>query len=264
MATIERHNKVQYYLQSREFGTQRIQPPRGWENDYKTIEKDKDSKGFTVKNEIGLEFYGDGSEYILQGFRSFGVQIKINLIKYETDKRSPHQAMKFIYSLEIDGSTIEYNEKTGSLKCKAVEGGLYTDVQDRISEEYDLFDEFSADGVDIGPLNTVQFQPQPRDLALQSKLEARDGSIYTLKSGKWEDVLVDFYMGIPMDIQFSSHPDDLTSVPYAIESRNPATRFRPIFLFGRERFRIRHRIRFKFLNSEHIRERCEISKIFRC
>lgn len=217
MATIERNNKVQYFLQSREFGTLRIQPPSGWESDYKTVEKDKDSKGFTVKNEIGLEFYGNGSEYILQGFRSFGVQIKINLIKYERDERSKHQSMKLSYSLEIDCGTIDYDEKTKRLKCKAVEGGIFTDVQDRISEEYDLFDEFSADGTNIGPLKTVNFQPKPRSLFLESRLDCREGSNYIAKSGRWDGNLSDFYIGIPMDIEFSSHPDDVTSVTYAIE-----------------------------------------------
>lgn len=220
MATIERHNKVQYYLQSREFGTQLIQPPKGWESDYKTIEKDKDSKGFTVKNEIGLEFYGDASDYIMQGFRSFGVQIRISLIKYEADKRSPHQKMRLAYVLEIDAGTIEYNEKTGSLKCSAVEGGLYTDIQDRMSDEYDIFDEFSADGTSIGSLSTVLFQPKPRRLYLESKLEAREGSNYILKSGRWDSNISDFYMGVPMDILFSSHASVVKAVPYAVEGKH--------------------------------------------
>jgi len=218
MATIERHNKVQYYLQSREFGTIKIQPPRGWENDFKNIEKDKDSKGFTVKNEIGLEFFGDASDYLLQGLKSFGVQIKTSLIKYEKDKRSKHQSMKLAYILEIDMSSIDYDEKTKMLKCKAIEGGLYTDIQDRVSEEYDMFDQFSADGLPIGPLKTVSFQPKQRSLFLESKLESRNGSNYILKSGRWSSVISDFYFGIPMDIKYSSHPDDVTTVSYAIES----------------------------------------------
>lgn len=228
MPTIERKNKVQYYLQSREFGTLKIQPPRNWENDYKTIEKDKDSKGFTTKNEIGLEFYGDGSDYLIQGLRSFGVQIKISLIKYEEDLRSKHQKMKLSYILEIDMGTIDYDEKTKALKCKAVEGGLYTDIQDRISEEYDLFDEFSADGDYIGPLRMVSFQPAAKSLFLESKLEGRKNVNYRLNSGRWDSNVSDFYIGIPMDITFSSHPDDVTAVPYAIEGSKGHSQFNDI------------------------------------
>ncbi len=218
MSTIERSNIVQYYLQSKEFGTVRIEPPNGWENDFKNIEKDKDSKGFTIKNEIGLEFFGDGSTYIFQGYSSFGAQIRISLIKYEVDRKSKHQKMKLAYILEIDADTIDYNEKTGGLKCKAIEGGLYTDITDRISEEYDLLDEFSADNVNIGPMPMVSFEPVPRSLFLESKLEARKGSNYILASGRWDSNISDFYIGIPMDVSYSSHPGEVSSVPFAVES----------------------------------------------
>lgn len=165
---IERVVSVIYQLYSTSLGLKTIQEPKGYENDTRGYERDKNSKGFKVKTDIDLEFFGDGSDYLYTLYSTKGIQDKCIITKYEKNKYSLSEEFKIRYIQEIDLGTLKRDSKTGSVTVKATEGGLFTDIKNRESDEYDLINKESADGIDIGDIETKVFKPIPRSLFLES------------------------------------------------------------------------------------------------
>ena len=84
------------------------------------------------------------------------------------DRYSLSENFKIRYIQEIDLGTLKRNNTTGGVTVSATEGGLYTDIKNRESDEYNLINSESADGIDIGTIVTSVFKPKPRSLFLQS------------------------------------------------------------------------------------------------
>lgn len=168
MDNLERNQNYIYQLYSNTFGLRQIQEPKGYENDTRGYSRDADSRGFIVKTEIDLEFYGDGADYLYDLFISKGIQEKCLIIKYERDAYSLSENFKERYIQEIDLGTLKRDNETGKVTVKATQGGLFDDIKNRESDEYDLLDNLSADGIDIGEITTKIFKPVPRSLFLES------------------------------------------------------------------------------------------------
>lgn len=212
MDNIERVQKVAYYIESEPFGRVLIKDtPKGWKNDTKSYERDPESKSVNSKTNIKLEFYGDGAEHLRLLFRTYG-DIICRLTKFEMDTLDPHEQMKLSFIQEIDLKTLEYDHKTGSASVDSTEGGLYKDIVSRKDEEYDLKDNYSADGDFIGSLKSYPFTPVARNILRNSLLEASANKNFILKSGSWSNQVVDAYAGIPMEIVTNSHTEDLQNV----------------------------------------------------
>ena len=167
---IERNISVLYRLYSKPFGIVDIQEPVGYENDTRSYERDKDSRGFTIKTDIDLEFYGNGADYIYNLFQTYGINEKCTLTKYERDVLSLSESFKIRYIQEIDLGTCKRHSRTGKVTVNATQGGLYDDIKNRESDEYDLISTLSADNEEIGSIKTVPFSPRPRSLFLESLL----------------------------------------------------------------------------------------------
>ncbi|AKG94283.1 virion structural protein [Polaribacter phage P12002S] len=178
---VERVRSVIYQLYSEPFGLKTIQEPVGYDNDSRGYNRDTDSRGFTVKTDIDLEFYGDGAEYISNLESIYGIQMKCTLTKYERDLYSISEQFKIRYIQELDLGTVKKDSRTGKVTVNATEGGLYADLKSRASDEYDLLNNESADGVDIGDIVTKTFNPLPRSLFLES-LFVDEQYQYTLNS----------------------------------------------------------------------------------
>lgn len=168
---IERVVSVIYQLYSSTYGLKTVIEPKGYESDTRGYTRDSDSKGFLVKTEIDLEFFGDGADYLYTLYKTKGIQEKCTLTKYEVDKYSLSETLKVRYIQELDLGTLKRDEGTGGVTVNATEGGLYTDIKNRESDEYDLINTQSADDVFIDAISTKVFKPQPRSLFLESLLE---------------------------------------------------------------------------------------------
>lgn len=68
---VDRTRSVLYQIWSRPFGLVTIQEPVGYNNDTRNYNRDSDSRGFTVKTDIDLEFYGNGAEYLDRLFSAY-------------------------------------------------------------------------------------------------------------------------------------------------------------------------------------------------
>jgi len=171
MNNIERNINVIYQLFSNPFGLKSISEPMGYDNDTRSYERDSDSRGFTIKTNIDLEFFGNGADYLYNLVQAYGINEKCTLTKYERDLNSLSESFKIRYIQEIDLGTLKRDSRTGKVIVNATTGGLYDDIKNRESDEYDLINELSADNEDIGAIKTVPFAPQPRSLFLESLLE---------------------------------------------------------------------------------------------
>ena len=118
MDNLERTRQVQYKLYSNRFGEINIDPPRGWEGDTRSLDRDKDSKAILSKTEIALEFYGNASDYIYTIFKSFGVQEKVLLSRHEKDTALISEKWKLRYVQQLNMASIKYVSATGKLTVR--------------------------------------------------------------------------------------------------------------------------------------------------
>jgi hypothetical protein len=171
MENIERINSVQYELYSQKFGTEVIQEPRGWNNDTESFTRDKDSRGITSKIDVDLEFFGNASTYITNVYNTLGLQEKVILTKYEKSKTSLSEDWTIKYIQELDLGNYKVISRTGNVTVSSREGGLFSDINNRKNDKYNLLNNLSADGVDLGGLETERFQPLGKKLFVESKME---------------------------------------------------------------------------------------------
>lgn len=218
MDNIERKRSVIYYLDSAELGYVELkQEPEGWDEDTKSWSREAVSKAIPSKTEIALKFYGDGSRYLNQLAQLYG-DVKCRLIKTAINKTTLDESFEIKYIQELKITTRKENKETGETSIESITGGLFQDMQARKSEDYDLINQRSADGIDIGSLKTYQFDPVPRNLFRYSLLEADQTKNFVLKSGEWNDNSADAYAGIPMEIEKNSHVENLQNVVAASPS----------------------------------------------
>lgn len=169
MENIERNRTVKYELYNKAFGLLELnQVPKGYSNDNLSIERDKKSRDITTKTLIKLEFFGVGSEFLTNTFNSFGVSERTILTKYEKDPKSLSENWEFKYSQYLDFNKYAKVSKNNSVTIEAKEGTLHSDIDNRKSDKYDLLNNESADGVNIGDLKTYNFVPQVRGVYNQS------------------------------------------------------------------------------------------------
>jgi hypothetical protein len=211
---VERINQVYYTLFSQPFGLKVIQEPKGWQSDYKSYERDTDSRGIQSKVNIDLEFFGDGATYLKDVHDVYGINEKVILSKYERDTFSLSESFKLQYTQNLDLTSYNYDHHTKSVKVKATQGGLYDDIKNRESDEYDLLNKFSADNIDIGYVQTVPFQPKGRDIFIESLLEAENVNGYRLNSRRYArtgDAVGKTVRTVPMVVVYNSDQEDVST-----------------------------------------------------
>jgi hypothetical protein len=220
---VERINQVYYTLFSQPFGLKKIQDPKGWQNDYKNYEIDPDSKSIESKISVDLEFFGNGYEYLKNMYSSYGINEKVILTKYERDTLSISESYNIKYIQTLDFTTYDNNHKTKSIKIKATKGGLFEDIKNRESDEYDILNNLSADNIDIGYIETVPFQPKGRDIFIESLLEAENVNDYRLNSQRFARVsnaTGKTVRTIPMTVVYNSDQEDISTPMYSQDGYN--------------------------------------------
>ncbi len=220
---VERVNQVYYTLFSQPFGLKFIQEPNGWQSDYKSYERDSDSRGIQSKVNIDLEFFGDGAVYLKDVYDVYGVNEKVILTKYERDTFSLSESFKLQYTQTLDSTSYNYDHDKKSVKVKATQGGLYDDIKNRESDEYDLLNKFSADNIDIGYVQTVPFQPKGRDIFIESLLEAENINGYRLNSRRYartSNAEGKTVRTVPMVVVYNSDQGDISTPMYYQDGYN--------------------------------------------
>ena len=228
MDNIERNNESQIELYTRLLGGLIIQEPKGYANDSPSFKRDKQSKGILSKTEINLEFYGNGAEWLTTVFEAFGIQETVLIIKHEKDLYSINERWTARYIQEVDMSSYDKDVKTGRVTVSATEGGLYDKIKKRKSKKYNLITTQSADGDEIGAIKTYDFQPQPRDIFLESLMEDTQTE-YRVNSQRFDTTTAYSHRTIPLrpgyksdeKVQFPSNTDTSVNdlIPHAVDQQ---------------------------------------------
>lgn len=203
MDNIERVKQVKFELYCKELNRKGIDEPEGWNEDFLSFERDKDSKDIRRKVEIDLNFYGSGSSYLQTLYYGHGAGPICFIIKYEKSVTGLNETWDLAYIQKLDLTTFDIDKDTGAVKVKAHEGGLYDLIKNRYDDEVDLLDEYSLDGDYIGPLKTYPFQPTERKIFLKTLLEG-DYDRYRIGTGYWESAVIYSGRPVPFDIVFKS------------------------------------------------------------
>lgn len=222
MDNLERQSIVRYELYSPTYGNVVIQQPRKWGEDTISYERKKDSRRIEKKVLVDLEFFGDGAEMIKNIHLSRGVQEKVLITKFERDSLSLSEQFKVRYVQQLDMGTYKRNSKTGNVTIKATEGGLATDIDNRKSDKYDLINDESADGINIGAIQTESFTPQPRGILLESLLEDTQTG-YRVNSERYKENLTDVSRSIPLTTTYSSDQENVQGTPISSVGYNTIT-----------------------------------------
>lgn len=209
MGKLERNNTVEYYLDSAQLGLVLIQEPKGWADDIESFERDPESLYISSKIENDLEFHGNGYDILTTLYNSFGV-VKCNLLKFELAKDDANEKRVLKYYQRIDLTTLKTDEKHKFATVKAVEGGLWDDIKKRQDEEYDLFNNLTETGVNIGDLKTVELVPSQRGIFRQSLLEGSKSN-FRINSHRYSNSLSVVDRAFPLRVVYNSEPDDVVT-----------------------------------------------------
>ena len=221
---LERTNTVYYELYTRILGAKEIQEPKGYASDRRSFDRDKDSRGITVKSEVDLEFYGDGAEFLSTIYNAYGGSEKVLLTKYEKSLYELSERWKLKYVQELDLFKFDKDFKNGKVTVKATEGGLYDDVKNRISDDYDLVDRNSADGDAIGEIKTNPFQPKPRGIFIESLLKDSNNN-YRINSNEYKKSISTVNRSLPLKMVYSSDIGRIQTPNSVSESYNTINHF---------------------------------------
>ena len=224
MENIERSNTVYYELYSKKFGVERIQEPKGWANDSESFERDTDSRGITSKINIDLEFFGNASDYLKNIYNVLGVEEKVIITKYEKSRFTLSEEWTIKYVQELDLTTYKIVSRTGNVTLESREGGLFSDIKNRESDEYDLLNNLSADEVDLGELKTEKFQPLGRKLFSESKLQLEGTGINYRINSRDVTGLSSRQVGasrtVPLSVFYNSSQKDISTPSWSSEANN--------------------------------------------
>lgn len=220
MNNIERTNQVYYELYSKRLGTLIIQEPEGWENDTRSFDRDKDSKGITTKTDVSLKFYGNGADFIKTIYTSFGVRENTILTKYQKSVDTISEEWEFKYAQQLDLTTYNEDSRTGRVEINAAEGGLYDEIKARESDDYNILDNQSADGKFIGELADVTkpFQPLVKGIFAESYLKDNNRLGYTVITKTYSESDSYVVRTIPLKVIYNSDEKDVTEPDLGGES----------------------------------------------
>ena len=211
---VERTRQIKYQLYSRPLGSlDLLQEPRGSANDTKSYTRDKDSRGFTVKTNINLQFFAESSEWLSYHFRQYGIKEKVFLTKYVKDKTALNEKWKLRYIQELKIGSWHEISRTLEVTVDPVEGGLFSDMKNRLKDKYNIIAPESADGVNIGALQTYPFIPQPRGIFFQSLMRDNNAAGYRINSDSIKTGVTDSGRTIPLKNIYISDTQN-TQVPF--------------------------------------------------
>lgn len=209
MENIERVKNVRYELFSNALGLLVLnQEPKGYDDDTRSYQRDKNSRGILIKTKIKLEFFGASAEYLTNIFTQFGISEKVRLTKFVRDTKSLSESWKFRYIQELDMGKLKETSRQGSVTVDATEGGLFSDINNRKSNKYDLINQESADGANIGVLNTKTFIPQPRGIFIDSLLRDDTKGDYRVNSATGTGIF-NYVRTVPNEVVYNTIPEDV-------------------------------------------------------
>ena len=135
-------------------------------------ERDSDAKGFLNSRSSSLEFVGKGRDFLLTQLSQKGIAEDVVLEKRAKTLTTLDERWRTFPKSYV--SMADLSEKDDlTVKSKSGEGGIKKIVDSRKSDEFDIVSSEAMNGADIGSLDTVNVQLDPREIFLRSVIKRR-------------------------------------------------------------------------------------------
>lgn len=214
--------EVEFVLDSERTGPTLLKTdPKNWNDDEKSFELDKDSKGVLRKINTKLEFVKDGFDILYGHALSYPMDTAISVTKYGKDVTSLNESNRILYQSFLDMPKAEFDLDRKIAKVPFTQGGLYDRVKARWTNKYDIVTTKSADGADITELSTIDEQVTGREIFRRSVGKVLNGTEVSYSHTGGDDTTA---RAVPFEIDPNSDTaniksintvGDSNSIPYA-------------------------------------------------
>lgn len=183
-------NNVEHALISKTQGRVVIPEPINHDEGNGTIyERDSGSRGFLKTKSNSLEFYGRAVQFLLAQKALKGIVEDVILQKRVKDESRLDERWRTVSEVYLDMAELRFDgdkaDSGGVAKTKAVQGGLFKNIESRLNDRVDLVATESSDGTPIlddqgdklPKLATVSVQLDNREIFLRSEATVEDGTL---------------------------------------------------------------------------------------
>lgn len=209
-----KYGDIRFTLHSDDKRSEVIEDPINWDDSDREYTRNKEFKGIFSKLSNNLEFTKTGFEYLVDLYRSFGVNSNVRLTKEAKNPRDEGEQWEIIEEGFPNLSSLSWNEQNEVAKIKFDEEEFWLRINNRKGEKYDLVPEVTPDGINLGPLPTRTLQTNGRDIFLRSELrinpDFRDEFIFTTGVASGNPQFVNKSM--PLSIITNSDQENITAI----------------------------------------------------
>ncbi len=176
MDRIGYRNDVEYTLYSKSQGRVEINELVDFDEGNNNIyERDKKSKGFTIKKKDALEFFGSGFDFWIKQISSKGVAENVILEKTAKDDMRLDERWRSFPPIYLDPGSYTRDEEKNTCKVKTEEAGLKKIIDAKNSDTFDLTSTNDIDGNVIPALETETIYLEPREILRISEMVVEEG-----------------------------------------------------------------------------------------
>tara|TARA_R110002051_G_scaffold318245_1_gene400383 strand:+ start:18195 stop:20480 length:2286 start_codon:yes stop_codon:yes gene_type:complete len=205
---------IWFYLIHKDKGINEIPNPIGWREGNKSSKREDDhSISIIIGN--SLEYYGLGLEILKDIRYNIGISENVELLCQIRNPLNPKKR-KTIYRGNLDLTTFETKDNKCTVKFK--KSTLEETLKSSKSQKIELEREETLIGTTATTLQTKDILVKGKNLFLQSKLvnaidpETKNPYYFDVNNERDGKSITDTRIAFPLDISFSSHPDDVTNI----------------------------------------------------
>ncbi len=168
-------------------------------------ERDKNSKGFLKTKSNSLKFFAEGYDFLFEQFVSRGVAEDVILQK----RIKSNERWRIVSEVFLDMGKCKFNDSEKTVQTEATQGGLLKQIESKFDDEFDMIQQTSSNGDDIGFLKTVNVDLGEKEIFLRSELSVEDGTLIkaTVSGGDLLNA-----RAIPFKVDVNSDQEDITYV----------------------------------------------------
>ena len=158
------NDRVRFFLQNIDLGSEIITEPIGWNSDEKELERHKDYHGIFPKFSNSLKFIGTAYDYLKLADELYGVNVDVRLVKEE--KHPKTDIWTRTYDGYLDFTT--FSDEDNQISIKFNSGGIEAELKSRESEDVELTRTTTLDGDPLEDLSISRVELDGRRIFLQS------------------------------------------------------------------------------------------------
>ncbi|AGO47387.1 structural protein [Cellulophaga phage phi19:1] len=181
----DRANIIKYKLYSDELGFLDIPEPINYDDGNKdVIERESNYKTFVTSKAGAMEIYGGAFDYLLGLIGVYGLIPNVRLIESKKSDYLISQKWKETSNVGLDLGTCDFDMERKTVKVETQVGGLMQIIDTRFDDEYNVYDNESAEETTLSDLKLVDVKLDSRQIFRRSRLFVDDGEeVFAVVSG---------------------------------------------------------------------------------